>query len=104
VLAAYLDVFVDHIAVVGLLGREPATLHHPDIGQRVRSLVLAIQQNLSGVDATPTQSVRTACAIGVVHAVPQMPAEVLREQRDTVLAAALAALQGPARDAIAEGE
>jgi AcrR family transcriptional regulator len=95
VLAAYLDLFVEHIDIVGLLGREPATQHHPDIGQRVRSLVLAIQQQLSGPDPSPTQSVRTACAMGVVHAVPQLPADVLRDQRNTVLAAALAALREP---------
>jgi AcrR family transcriptional regulator len=92
VLAAYLDLFIDHIDIVGLLGREPATQHHPDIGQRVRSLVLAIQQHLAGPDPSPTRAVRTACAMGVVHAVPQMPTEALRDERDTVLAAALAAL------------
>jgi len=92
VLAAYLDLFVEHIDMVGLLGREPATLYHPDIGLRVRSLVSAIQQQLAGPDPSPSRSVRTACAMGVIHAVPQMPVRALRSQRDTVLAAALAAL------------
>ncbi len=92
VLAAYLDLFIEHIEVVGLLGREPATQYHPDIGQRVRSLVAAIQQELAGPDPTPSRSVRTACAMGVVHAVPQMPVHQLRHQRATVLAAAVAAL------------
>ncbi|MDQ1748642.1 MAG: hypothetical protein QOD07_2905, partial [Frankiaceae bacterium] len=92
VLAAYLDLFVEHIDMVGLLGREPATLYHPDIGQRVRSLVNAIQQQLAGPEPSPSRSVRTACAMGVIHAVPQMPVRALRSQRDTVLAAALAAL------------
>jgi AcrR family transcriptional regulator len=96
VLAAYLDLFVEHISIVALLNREPATLHHPDVGQRARSLVLGIQQQLSGPDPSPVQLVRTACAMGVVHAVPQMPQDVLRDQRDTVLAAALAALREPA--------
>jgi AcrR family transcriptional regulator len=96
VLAAYLDLFMKHIEVVGLLGREPATLYHPDIGQRVRSLVTAIQQQLAGPDPSPSRSVRTACAMGVVHALPQMPVRVLPDQRDTVLAAALAALGGTA--------
>lgn len=92
VLAAYLDLFIEHIEMVGLLGREPATLYHPDIGQRVRSLVTAIQQHLAGPDPSASRSVRTACAMGVVHALPQMPVRVLPDQRDTVLAAALAAL------------
>lgn len=92
VLADYLDLFIEHIDMVGLLGREPATLYHPDIGQRVRSLVTAIQQQLAGPDASASRSVRTACAMGVVHALPQMPVRVLPDERDTVLAAALAAL------------
>lgn len=96
VLAAYLDLFIEHIDMVGLLGREPATLNHPDIGQRVRSLVTAIQQQLAGADPSPHGSVRTACAMGVVHAVAQLPVHLLEDQRDTVLAAALAALGGTA--------
>jgi AcrR family transcriptional regulator len=92
VLAAYLDVFIENIAIVGLLGREPATQHHPDIGQRVRTLATAIQQQLAGPDPTPARAVRTACALGVIHAVGQMPADVLAEQRDTILTAANAAL------------
>ena len=92
VLAAYLDLFLEHSNVVSLLGREPATQYHPDIGQRARSLVTAIQHHLAGPDPSPSRSVRTACAMGVVHALPQMPERVLPEQRDTVLAAALAAL------------
>jgi len=102
VLAAYLDLFIEHIEMVGLLGREPATQYHPDIGQRVRSLVAAIQHQLAGPDPSPHRLVRTACAMGVVHAVPQMPARVLRDERDTVLAAAVAALgEGPSRRAAA---
>jgi AcrR family transcriptional regulator len=104
VLAAYLDLFVEHIEIVALLAREPATQHHPDVGQRVRSLVLAIQQQLSGPEPSPTQSIRTACAMGVVHAIPQMPIDVLREQRATVLAAALAALGAGEHDSAAAAE
>jgi AcrR family transcriptional regulator len=99
VLAGYLDLFIEHIEIVALLGREPATQHHPDVGQRARSLVLAIQQQLCGPDPTPTQLVRSACAMGVVHAVPQMPTDALPHHRDTVLSAALAALREPARKA-----
>ena len=92
VLAAYLDLFIEHIDVVALLGGEPATLNHPDIGRRARTLVVAIQQHITGPEPSAERAVRTACAMGVVHAAPQMPPQGLREQRATVLAAALAAL------------
>jgi AcrR family transcriptional regulator len=92
VLAAYLDLFIENIEVVSLLSREPATQHHPDIGQRARALVAAIQQQLARPEPTPARVVRTACALGVIHAVGQMPPEILDEQRNTILAAAIAAL------------
>jgi len=93
VLTAYLDLFIAHVEVVGLLSREPATQNHPDVGQRARSLVAAIQQMLAGPDPSSTRVVRTACAMGVIHAVPQIPVDLLDSQRGTVLAAALQALQ-----------
>jgi hypothetical protein len=37
--------------------------------------------------------------MGVVHALPQMPADAIRDHRDTVLAAALAALREVPRKA-----
>jgi AcrR family transcriptional regulator len=92
VIAAYLDLMIAHIDVVALLSREPATQNHPDIGQRVRSLVAALHQLLAGVDPSPSRIVRTASAMGVVHAVPQIPVDLLDSQRGTVLAAALGAL------------
>lgn len=92
VLGTYLDLFIDNIDVVGLLGRDPATQHHPDIGHRVRGLVAAIQQQLAGSDSSTTRTIATACAMGVVHATPQIPTEILREQRHVVLAAAIRAL------------
>ena len=93
VLAAYLDLFLTHVDVVGLLSREPATQNHPDVGQRARSLVAAIQQLLTGRDPSPGRVVRTACAMGVIHSVPQIPIDVLDNQRGIVLTAALQALQ-----------
>jgi AcrR family transcriptional regulator len=92
VLAAYLDLFIAHGDVVGLLSREPATQHHPDVGQRARGLVSNLQQLLAGPDPAPNRVVRAACALGVIHAVPQIPIGLLKSQRDTVLAAAVEAL------------
>jgi AcrR family transcriptional regulator len=99
VLAAYLDLFIEHGDVVGLLSREPATQNHPDVGQRARGLVAALQQHLAGRDPSPSRVVRTACALGVVHAVPQIPIGLLKTQRETVLAAAVELLSeaGPSR-------
>lgn len=103
VLAAYLDLFVEHVGVLGLLAREPATQNHPDIGQRVRALVTAIQHQLAGPDPSPARSVRTACAMGVIHSVAQMPPQLLHEERETILAAAMAALGEPIRSSAAQG-
>lgn len=96
VLEAYLDLFIDHVAVLGLLAREPATLNHPDVGQRIRALITGIQQQLAGPDPSPARAVRTACALGVIHAVTQMPADALQSERQTIISAALAALGEPA--------
>ncbi len=95
VLTAYLDLFTEHLGVLGLLAREPATWNHPDIGQRVRMLVAVLQKQLAGPDPSPARSVRAACAVAVVNAVAALPADVLRDQHDTILAAALAALGEP---------
>jgi AcrR family transcriptional regulator len=94
-LAGYLDLFIAHRDVLGLLARDPATLHHPDIGQRARALILAVQQLLSGPDPSSERAVRSACAMGVVNAIPTMPADALEMSRDTILAAALGALGEP---------
>jgi AcrR family transcriptional regulator len=92
ILEAYLDVFLEHLSVVGLLAREPATLNHPDIGGRLRLLVEAVQQHLAGPDATPETTTRATCAIGVIHAVSTLAPQLAPTQREIVLAAAVAAL------------
>src|SRR5438270_8911178 len=51
-LAAYLDLFLDHIPVVLLMARDPATQNHPDVGKRVRTLVDAVQRLVAGTEAT----------------------------------------------------
>lgn len=92
-LAAYLDVFIDHLPVVLLLARDPATQNHPDVGQRARTLVDAVQRLVGGPDATSDRTVRTACALGVIHALATLPPEVARANRDLILDAALGALE-----------
>ena len=92
-LAAYLDLFIDHLPVVMLLARDPATQNHPDVGQRARTLVDAVQRLVAGTDATSERVVRTACALGVIHAVATLPPAVARTSRDVILDAALAALE-----------
>lgn len=94
-LEAYLDLFLAHLPVLGLLARDPATQNHPDVGQRARTLVLAVQDHIAGKDATDERQTRTACAMGVVHAVSTLPPEVAASQRHIMLAAARAALAAP---------
>jgi AcrR family transcriptional regulator len=91
-LAAYLDLFVEHHRVMRLLALDPATLNHPDVGQRGRTLAEAIQQQMSGAEASIERQVRTACAMGVVHAVGTLTPETARAHRQVVLDAAVAAL------------
>jgi AcrR family transcriptional regulator len=94
-LAAYLDLFIDHLPVVLLLARDPATQNHPDVGQRARTLADAVQRLVAGVDATTERTVRTACALGVIYAVASLPPDVVRKSREVILDAALAALDPP---------
>jgi AcrR family transcriptional regulator len=91
-LAAYLDLFIEHLSIISVMARDPATQNHPDVGQRARVLVESIQRLIAGGDATTERTVRTACAMGVVHAIATLPPDVVRRKRDTILAAAVAAL------------
>ena len=91
-LTGYLDLFVDHLPVVHLMASEPATMNHPDIGQRIRTLVDAVRRLIAGEDASDERTVRTACAMGVIHAVGTMTPEQIRGSRDVIVNAALAAL------------
>ena len=92
-LSSYLDLFVDHLPVVHLMASEPATLNHPDIGQRIRNLVEAVRRLIAGEDASDERAVRTACAMGVIHAVGTMPPEQARGSREIIVNAAMAALE-----------
>src|SRR5436305_8866043 len=92
-LASYLDLFVDHLSVVHLMASEPATMNHPDIGQRIRTLVDAVQRLIAGEDASDERSVRTACAMGVIHAVGTMTPEQACSSREVIVNAAMSALE-----------
>ena len=97
-LAAYLDLFIEHLSVIHLMARDPATQNHPDVGQRARVLVDSLQRLIAGTDPTTERVVRTACAMGVVHAIGTLSPDVVHKNRDTILEAAVAALdQGPAQ-------
>src|SRR3954447_16069185 len=91
-LAAYLDVFVEHLAIIHMLARDPATQNHPDVGQRARVLVESVQRLIAGPDATTDRTVRAACALGVIHAVGTLPPDLVRTHREAILGAAVAAL------------
>ena len=91
-LASYLDLFVDHLPVVHLMASEPATMNHPDVGQRIRTLVDAVRRLIAGEDASDERSVRTACAMGVIHSVGEMTPEQAKGSREVIVSAAMAAL------------
>jgi AcrR family transcriptional regulator len=92
-LESYLDLFVEHLPVVHLLSRDPATQNHPDVGQRIRTLAEAVQRLITGAEASDERIVRTACAMGVIHAVVTMTQEQASSSREVILAAALSALE-----------
>jgi AcrR family transcriptional regulator len=99
VLESYLDLFLGHLGLIGLLAREPATQNHPDVGRRLRLLVEAVQALIAGAEPTPARRISAACALGAVHAVSALNPEIAQEQRPVVLAAAVAALSAaPAGD------
>lgn len=92
-LASYLDLFLDHLPVVHLMAREPATMNHPDVGQRIRTLVEAVRRLIAGEDANDERTVRTSCAMGVIHAVGTMTPEQIGSGREIILTAAISALE-----------
>lgn len=93
-LAAYLDLLVEHYQVVDLLGRNPAAQNHPDVGPRARNLIEAFTAELAGPDATGEDKLRAACAIGAIHAVIMTTSGNAARDKEIVLGAAVAAM-GP---------
>jgi AcrR family transcriptional regulator len=91
-LDSYLDVCIAHLPFLNLLARDPATSNHPDIGRRALTLIEALKRHVAGEDATDERLVHTSCAIGVVHAVAGLPADLVAAHRQTFLESAIAAL------------
>jgi len=91
-LAAYLDLFVEHLPVLHMLTGDPATANHPDIGRRARTLVDSIQQRIAGPEPSDTRLVRAACALGVVHSVATLSIDLVSTHRNAILQAAVDAL------------
>ena len=87
----YLDLVLEHHAVLHLLTYDPAAQNHPDVGQRARALYAALQAEIVGPDAGDADSIRAACALAAVSAAAGLPATRLRRARQHLLAAALAA-------------
>jgi hypothetical protein len=93
----YLDLLLTHHQVVNLLARDPGTQLHPDIGQRVRVLIGALESELVGTDASDDDRARVACALAALSSVAAMPPALAASSRPTVLAAATAALYSAAK-------
>ena len=96
-LEAYLDVCIAHLPFLNLLARDPATANHPDIGLRALTLIEAVKHHIAGEDATDERLVHTSCAFGVVHAVAQLPTDLVAAHRQTFLDSAIAALNADGR-------
>lgn len=91
-LDGYLDVLLANHQVVNLLARDPGTQLHPDIGQRARVLINALETELLGADAGDDDRVRVSCALAALSSVAGMPPALAASSRSVVLAAATAAL------------
>lgn len=92
-LGQYLDLLIAEHHVVSLLAGDPGTLNHPDIGVRGTGLMRAFATALVGADASDTDHIRAACAIGAVNATAGLPSARVPGARDHVLRAALAVLE-----------
>lgn len=96
-LDGYLDLLLAQHHVVNLLARDPGTQLHPDIGQRARVLISALETELVGADGGDDDRVRVSCALAALAAVANMPVALAESSRQVVLDAATAALDsGPA--------
>lgn len=91
-LSDYIDLFLANHAVVRFLAMAPAAQNHPDVGQRVRALIKALETALAGPDADNADRVRVACALGAVHAIGGFDAAIVPAARPIVLAAACSIL------------
>ena len=97
-LTAYLELLTAHRPVIRLLAQDPATQNHPDVGFRVRNLVDAYTTELAGPHAQEDDTVRIACAIGVINSVATGPIADPVKAKPVILGAALAALEAKPLD------
>jgi AcrR family transcriptional regulator len=92
-LAQYLDLIVAEHDVLSLLAGDPGAVNHPDIGQRAAALSRSFRAELVGPEASDSDHVRAACALGAVSAAAYLPLGTLETAKEHVLRAALAALR-----------
>ncbi len=97
-LSQYVDIMVEHHAVLRFLSQDIAALMHPDVGKRARTLVLALHDALAGPDAVDADRVRVACAFGAVHALATLDESTLIASRPIVIDVGLVALGITRRD------
>jgi AcrR family transcriptional regulator len=93
-LSDYLDIFLAHHTVVRFITMDPVAQNHPDVGMRIRTLVMALQTALAGPDADTADRVRVLCALSAVHGVAGMDAASVAVARPIVIAAAASILEG----------
>jgi len=91
----YLDLLVRHRDVISLLREDPATQHHPEVGQRGFALNARLVAHLAGEEAGHDAITRTRCAFAALHGILLCDPECLEEARPVVLGAAWAALMAP---------
>ena len=97
---AYVDIVLEHHAVLRFLTADPAAQKHPDVGKRGLALVLALQDALRGPVDDDVERIRVSCAVGAIHATAIMDEPALAIARPIVIAVALEALGvEPARSA-----
>ncbi|HVU73942.1 MAG TPA: helix-turn-helix domain-containing protein [Mycobacteriales bacterium] len=93
VLRRYLGILIEQAHILQILSTDPESQNHPDIGRRVRTLIEAIHNHLSGPDADVQRKVRVACAIGALtNGVASTSPATARKHADLILEASRAAL------------
>lgn len=92
-LESYVDLLITHHRVIWMFTRDMSSLRHPDVGDRARGLVSALNDALCGPDADDSDRVRVACALGAVHAIGQLDPALAGRAREVVLHSAITVLQ-----------
>lgn len=93
-LAAYLDVLLEHRRVVGFLASDLAALNRPLIAPRTLTIRPRLRTLLTDDTSDLAARTRAECALGALDiAVSSLAAEDLPSVRSVMLASSLAALQ-----------